>query len=95
MKAILTKYLGPTDHRGSRVKASDGDNSVILPWRSEWDHNGNHDTAAIALCRRLEWGGKLCRGGLRQGGQDTGNVYVWVTDDETMNIANGKALVTA
>ena len=89
MKAILTKYLGPTSRRGSRVKASDGDNAVILGWRDEWDSEGNHDAAAIALCRKLKWGGTLCRGGLRQSGQDTGNVYVWVNADDALDIANG------
>jgi hypothetical protein len=92
MKAILTKYLGPTDRRGSRIKASDGDNTIILPWRCEWDSDCNHDVAAIALCRKLEWGGTLCRGGLRRNGQDTGNVYVWVNTNDTLKVANGKHL---
>ena len=36
MTAILTKYLGPTDHKGARIKAwSVGGRSVTIPYPHE------------------------------------------------------------
>ena len=48
----MTRYLGPTNHRGSRIKASDGDgNTVTVPY----DHAARnpHAVAAVALYRTL------------------------------------------
>jgi len=58
MRTIRTKYLGPTNDRGSRVKATTiSGRSVTLQWRPEWNTYTNHRAAAIALCRKLEWDG--------------------------------------
>jgi hypothetical protein len=69
-KAIFTKYLGPTDQRGARIKAyaSDG-KSVTIPF----DHYGScsHRLAVIALCEKLGWDGEWIGGGGLNG-----NVYV-------------------
>ena len=46
MQAIQTKFLGPTNTRGSRIKASCWLTSVTV----SWDHNANSEenhTAAI------------------------------------------------
>ncbi len=48
--AIVTKYLGPTNTLGSRVKATDGTNSVLLPYDHRLTPDGNHYAAARALC---------------------------------------------
>lgn len=71
MKAILTKYHGPTDTRGSRISAFDGDNRIFVPY----DHAASdpHDEAAIALCRKMGWAGTLVKGGTKEG-----NAYVWM-----------------
>lgn len=51
---IVTRYLGPTNHRGSRVKATHQRDSEIT-WRAtiEWDHSlnaeANHQLAAEQL----------------------------------------------
>ena len=74
MKAITTTYHGPGNVRGSRIIASDSDNNrAIVHYDCSLDSEGNHDSAAIALCRRMNWHGTLVRGSLRHG-----NVYVWL-----------------
>jgi hypothetical protein len=35
-QAIVTRYLGATDYRGARVKATAYAGSVTLPWDGEW-----------------------------------------------------------
>jgi hypothetical protein len=79
MKAIKTKYLGPTDYRGGRVKADDGDgNSVTIPWDHGKNSNDNHEAAMIALCKRMRWYGKVASGDVFKAGMCHGRVYVWV-----------------
>ena len=68
MKAIMTKYIGPTDRRGSRIKATDSDgNSIMLPYDSALDTEGNHNAAAKALRDKMGWKGRLI-GGWTSGG---------------------------
>lgn len=50
---INTKYIGPTDRLGSRVKATCGTQSVTLPWLSELDPNENFQRAAKILVKRI------------------------------------------
>ena len=67
-KAIVTRYLGPTDRRGSRVKASDGDgNSITLSWDSSTNSLPNHQRAAAALCAKMGWKGRMVSGKTRDG----------------------------
>jgi hypothetical protein len=70
MKAISTKYHGPTNTRGSRISATDGDTTIFVSYHD--DAREPHDVAALALCKKLGWSGTLIRGGTK-----TGNVYVW------------------
>lgn len=75
-RAITTKYLGPTNTRGSRVVADDGDgNRLTLPWQSAWSEWENHEFAARALCDRLGWSGTLAGGWTKRG-----MVFVFVPD---------------
>jgi len=68
MKTILTKYLGPTNNRGSRIKAHDSDhNQVTLPYRFELDSEQMHRRAAEALRDKMGWTGELIAGGTRDG----------------------------
>lgn len=77
MQAIQTKYIGPTNFRGSRVKASCAAGSITLGWLSELDTDGNHRHAAETLWKQLGWNkkNKLLGGGLKDGSQ----VWVQVT----------------
>ena len=56
--AIFTKYLGPTNTRGGRIKAwakSGGKLSVTIPYPHELNLSDAHASAAIALCDKLDW----------------------------------------
>ena len=77
MKGIITKYIGPTNYRGSRIKATDTDgNSITI----SYDHSLNHDQAylkaAIALCNKMKWKTNLIGGGIQNG-------YVFVFANST------------
>lgn len=68
MKAITTKFHGPTNTRGSRYSASDGDgNQVMVSADHAKNSDDNHDAAAIALCHKMKWDGPLMRGAIRGG----------------------------
>lgn len=47
MKAITVKYVGPTDRRGSRVIATDGDHRVVM----SYDGQASKRAAAVKLCK--------------------------------------------
>lgn len=68
MKAIQTRYLGPTNHRGSRITAwTEGGNRVTIPCPHELSGESVHRAAAEALCRKLDWPTELAGGGLPNG----------------------------
>lgn len=77
MQSIETKYLGPTNHRGSRIKArSSGGHSVTISIDHALSTEQNHHRAAVALARKLGWKGKMVAGGHPSRG--SGNVYVFI-----------------
>ncbi len=80
MQAITTKYYGPGNVRGARIKAQT--ESGIKVWVS-YDHGSDnpHRDAAVALCRKLGWHGTLCEGGTREG-----SVFVFVTDRDCVTV---------
>jgi hypothetical protein len=74
MKAIVTKYHGPTNTRGSRVTASDCDgNRVTVSYDCSLISERAHAKAAIALCKKMGWYGDLQSGAL-----GTGYVFTWM-----------------
>jgi hypothetical protein len=84
MKAIVTKYHGPGNVRGSRISASDSDgNRVILHRDCALSVDQNRDRAALALCRKLGWTGTLAHGGLNRRGDE---VYVWVDSKDLLTV---------
>ena len=76
MQAIETKYLGPTNTKGARIKASAQSGSVTIPFEYGPGTDGAHDLALIALVTKLGWWGVWARGGKADG---TGNVYVCIS----------------
>jgi len=71
MKAIVTKYLGPTNSRPSRIKASaEGVPSITVPYQ-HGDSDGGHHFAAYTLADKYAWLGndqyELVAGGLPDG----------------------------
>ena len=74
MKAITTKCHGPTNHKGSRISADDMDgNRVYIPYPYELDSQDAHFQAAKALCKKMDWSGKLVAGAIQDG-----YVFVWM-----------------
>lgn len=55
MQAIITKYLGPTNHRGSRIKATAYAGSVTVPFDYSLDTVERHRAAAMALAAKYGW----------------------------------------
>jgi len=70
MIAIVTKFLGPTNTKPARVKATAGGNSVTVSYHSD---DFPHKLAALNLCKKMGWTGKLVGGHT-----STGMVYVFV-----------------
>ena len=57
-RLITTKYLAPTNHKGSRVKATmelmhQDKVSVVVSWDYEGEESRTHDTAALALLAKV------------------------------------------
>lgn len=68
-KVIMTKYLGPTNFRGSRVTAftSDGQR-VTVGYDHSMSREDAHRKAAEALCEKYGWpADKLRCGGVHNG----------------------------
>lgn len=56
-QAITTKYLGPTNHRGGRIKATCYGGSVTIPCDHALDGDANHAAAAAKLVTKMGWNG--------------------------------------
>lgn len=67
MQAIQTKYLGATNNRGSRIKATAGAGSVTIPYPHELSDHAVHRVAAQALADKFGWKGELLGGTLPNG----------------------------
>lgn len=68
MKAIVTRYVGPTNHKGARIIAADGDgNKVIVSYPYHLSGEAVHRVAAEALCAKMGWTGNLIAGGTKAG----------------------------
>lgn len=65
-QAIETKFLGPTNHRGARVKAASGSGkSFVMEWNYAVSAEKNHEMAAKILCDQLRWSGDMIMGSLK------------------------------
>ena len=53
MQAITTKFLGPTNTRGSRIKATCWLTSVTVAWDYSANAEENHEAAIEALVCKL------------------------------------------
>jgi len=80
---IQTKYLGPTDYRGSRIVArADGVPKVSVPYDHALNVEDNHRAAAEKLANQHGWlrGWRLVPGYLPDG---TGYAFVRVPKEQT------------
>jgi hypothetical protein len=82
MKAIVTKHVGPSNVRGSRIIASDEDgNRVIVRYDSALNSEPNHMAAARKLCEKMGWKGTLQGGHLKHG-----MVFTWMDQETRMEV---------
>lgn len=83
MQTIETRYIGATNTKGSRIKAthSGGVKSVTIGFYSvDGGELEVHAAAAKALMDKLNWHGTMFGGGTERG-------MVWVFQDEQAKIA--------
>lgn len=72
-QAIVTKYFGPTNFRGARVKASAQAGSITISWDHALNADENHTAAAKAFAEKMKWDGAWSGGALPSG---SGYCYV-------------------
>lgn len=73
MQTIITKYHGPTNTKGARLKAAaTGGIKRFYPYKHELSAMENHARAARALMDQLGWPNRLATGALKDGS------HVWV-----------------
>lgn len=53
-QAITTKYLGPTNNRGARVKATAEAGSIVVSWDHALDSFENHARAAHMFAEKWD-----------------------------------------
>lgn len=79
-QAILTKYLGPTNHRGARIKAWCSGGQLIMPWDHSLSVESNHAAAGQALVKKRGWHYQYSMAPLPDG---TGYCFVQVEREES------------
>lgn len=78
MKTIETRYIGPTNTKGSRIVATDcGDHRVYTGVDNSLSVDRAHDEAARKLCRKLGWKETVWI----KGSTKAGHVYVMSVDE--------------
>lgn len=96
MQAIQTKYIGPTNTRQSRIKASAQAGSITVNWNYDLDENENHRAAAAAFIRKMKWDQAPSYVGFVSGGLKNVDVHVMIHREEAMVMyseAQGKEAV--
>lgn len=85
--AIQTKFLGPTNYRGSRIRVwrcdsayANDPHALTLGWNHALDPGENHDGALRAYIEAAGW--DWPNGRWVTGGTTTGHVAVWSPDKE-------------
>lgn len=76
LQAIMTRYVGPTNHHGPRIVARAAAGRRIVPYQEGLGLDANHLRAAEMLARKFGWEGALIGGGLPDGS----SVFVQVHD---------------
>ena len=92
MQAITTAFLCPTNHRGSRVKASCQAGSIVLNWDHALNQADNHRAAALKLAQKFGWRGRWFGGAEFK---TSGYVFVCADPDYSPNFTIEKETVAA
>jgi hypothetical protein len=77
-QAIVTKFISPTNTKGSRIKATAAAGSVTVNWDYSLNVAMNHHKAAKALATKMEWSTQLYGGGMPDN-----SGYCWVAVPNT------------
>jgi hypothetical protein len=77
VQAIVTKYFGPSNVKGSRIKATAKSGSITLHRDHSLNIEDDHAKAAKALADKFGW-----RGGWFMGDSPDGSGYCFVCTDE-------------
>lgn len=85
-QAIVTKYHGPTNHRGSRVSARCDAGRTTVEWDHALNPDANHTRAVVALVRKLGWSGRLHLGALPLA---SGGYVAVVEDGDPVEVQRG------
>jgi hypothetical protein len=59
MQAIQTRYFGPTNFKGSRIKATCSGGSVTVGYDHALNITENHQAAAEKLVVKMDWNGGM------------------------------------
>lgn len=76
MQAIQSKYIAPTNTKGTRVKAWCAAGSLTVPWDYNLSDNENHATAVNQLKGKLGWNSPYY--GMAHGGTLPNGDMCWV-----------------
>ena len=73
--SIETKYISPSNIRGARIVAvvTCSKIKISIPYDHALNIDENHNEAAKALCRKMNWSGRLAKGATK-----TGYVFVFL-----------------
>ena len=66
-QAIIVKYIGPTNTRETRLRASYAGGSIIVDWNYDVSYERNYANAARVLAIRLKWCGRYAHGTIPDG----------------------------
>jgi hypothetical protein len=67
MQAIQSKFIGPTNTRPARIKATCAAGSITISHPQDLSGQAAHRQAAQALLDKLHWGYKILGGNLPDG----------------------------
>lgn len=85
VQAITTRYIGPSNTRGSRIKARAAAGSITIPLDDSLGVEARHAKAAEALARKFGWHGQWFQGGSPD---ETGYVFVCVPASSSAPLAD-------
>ena len=80
MQTIITRYLGPTNYKPSRIVAQCEAGRIIVSWKHGESVQNNHRAACEALRAKLGW--TVTAGYPAMLGGETRAGYVWVFTSE-------------
>lgn len=82
-QAIVTRWLGPTNTKGARIRATTDAGSVSVPYDHALDADANHSKAAAFAAKKLQWFGEWHGASLPSGER----VFVQLDPDNSFTVA--------